>query len=913
MAINRIILPSYFMNGMVLQQHAPVELKGMAPPNTPLAMELTCRPEDGHEYRALDRNFGVVYSDNCVSDEKGNFDLYIPALEASFNIYSLTIYSVDEPTFSDRGPYDKVPVRTKREKVSITIDDILVGEVWVTGGEGNMEMPLYAAAGGDDRKLLDNNRHIRVFVQNAFGLDPEEGEFRFLPQRRVSGGFWTGYQDFNDLRHVSAISAYFAVEMLKALRTPIGIIDTALAESMIHTWIDRRTIENDPTFVEELKKRKLWCDRETWKTNSKRSMRQPSVFFNHKISPFRGMNVRGFIFAQGENEVGHTSFYERAFALQLRSWQKIFRPVPGEHLNVIYTGLAPCLYIHKKADALPRFNLMLARMRHRLPLPAAFVAIHDLSPEWEKTPDSWRSPRYPADKRSVAQRISTVALGMTYHRKAPKTSPEISRVKRVDNKLMLSFRYLDQSLCLKSGDKVLKGFAVCGEDKVFRPAIAKLLYGMQVMVWHPDVPIPRQVTYAYQEMGGVANLCTGENLTVATFSTAEDAGLPAAECEWALCDGLKMWGTPPSQPGEENKFDESDEIRPVQLEGLTIDVVKKKAPESEAEHEAEKRIVEFPGGVLSAEWIPLWRPIAEADIRMRIDNYNFQEGVGSLEVSYAGDRADLPILAPELDALSMRPRLNLHNYDRLKAWVFNPDGRDKELRLEGTKEWLKLIAGLHWQLLVFDLKPLREKGKEINQLRIRILDKNRSGMVLFDHFEFEREMYQPYARMMPSRVEETVEGHVDPPRDLGDEKETKRESKEQGKDRLLERLAAEEKAAEAKTEDTTKEEADEKTDPEVGGEGLRRPALKLNFTRVDPDTVAAEQEGFVAEPAVATDLAAAIDDTATAATDLAAAIDDTATAATGPADDSTPTNTKTAAPVRQFRLGGTSGQTEDHE
>ena len=489
------VLPSYFRSGMVLQQHAPLRLEGVGPAGALLELEITCRPGGQADF---DRRFGVIHRDRCMTGSDGRFVLTIPPLSASYHLYTISIRTADAPPADPESlPYVRRPGAPAPTPAAIQLDDVLVGEVWISGGQGNMEMPLYAADSGKYKDLLDQNPHVRFFSQNPFGLDADSSTYSYRPQIECAACRWLTAQDYADLRRVSALAAHFAVNLEKALKVPIGIVETALSEAPIQSWIDRRTILLAPAFVEALKGRGLWVEEADWQAESRCSLRQPAALFNHKIAPLSGMHVRGFLLSQGENEVGDEDFYAQAFALQLKSWQTVFRPVPGEQIQLVYTGLAPACYAEHSPAALPGFNLMLAGFRKRCELPTGFVAVQDLDPEWESNPEAWRQPRHPAVKREWAERAATIALGLTYRRKLPPTSPEVSRVKRVDNKLMLSFRHLQQPLTLRQGDRVLKGFAVCGADQVFRNAEARLLYGLEVMVWHPDIEWPRQVTYAY--------------------------------------------------------------------------------------------------------------------------------------------------------------------------------------------------------------------------------------------------------------------------------------------------------------------------------------------------------------------------------------------------------------------------------
>ncbi len=510
---------------------------------------------------------------------------------------------------------------------------------------------------------------------------------------------------------------------------------------MVHTWVDRQTLNHSPDYVNLLRERGLWCRKEEWESSSRNSLRQPSVFFNHKIAPLKDLVVRGFFLALGESEIGDERFFAKGFSLLLTSWKTVFCPVPGCPIYTIYTGPAQASYPSLAPNALAKFNLLLARLRPRLGEEVSYVATFDLAPEWQAAPVEWRNPRYPQNKATWGQRAAKLALGLAYRRRYPVTSPEVAKVKRIDNKLVLSFRFLEQNLTLPSGEKRLCGFSLCGDDGVYREAQTKLLYGREVMLWHPDVAVPRQAAYAYSHLAVEANLCTEDGLAVAPFATAKEPGLSAVACGWAECDRLHTWGVRPFLENLETQRESETSIR--RLTSAVVPGATDAAPL--AKGATDHRL--YPGNVLGAEELPQWRSQTEADVRLRLEEVNFRSGQAALEVNYAGPTADLAILSPQLDACSMRPRLNLKNFLRLEAWVFNPDGRDKDICLEGGSGWQRLPADLQWQRFVFDLTPLHRQN--INQICFRILDKMQVGIVLFDQFTLYRIPQTAYESMEP--------------------------------------------------------------------------------------------------------------------------------------------------------------------
>ncbi len=785
-------LPSYFCDGLVLQQTAPCVFPIQAPAQS-LVGYVLCRSDQPQK---------PLFQKTIFFASDTRQEGYLPALKGGYQTYTLRFYCFDLRSFfagNGQRLFDRLqeegctveclkqlPLDEDHVTQVVTIEDILVGEVWVMAGQGNMEMPLSVADQGKYQHSLQGHHGIRIFCQPSFGIDPKEGAFSFEPQTQLKDAYWTQRGDEELFPQLSAVGTYFALELERALNVPIGIVDTSLSEAQIHTWIDRETILSQPKYVAALKKMQLWVEADAWLSKSRKSIRQPSVFFNHKIAPLKGMVVRGMVFAQGEIDIVQRPWYELAFALQIKSWKKIFATIPGEAITQIYTGIPTFTHLEFKDDAVAKFNLMLARMRALNPNHWSYVSIADLPPDYDRTHRLWRSPRYPQYKLAWGKRCATVALGMAYHRQVPKTSPEISKVQRINEKLMLSFDHLMQGLCLKSSDQILRGFAICGADGVYRTAQAKMLYGMQVMCWHPDIPVPKQVTYGYCADGAVANLQSFENLGVAPFSTALDPGLPAVDATWLEADQLRRWtidldlnqlwqtvsqqfdpilrqlggGASEAVSASEKDLKPGETVR-MQKPFYALENGKKPIRPSEVPFSAIKRIRPLVAPAdLSADnvqtyltklvrravqeqcldqicpsnWQPVWVAHTHADVRMRIQDVHKRNGTGALEISYAGSSPQMTILTPNITPLFPRPITDIRRFSQLIFSVFNADGRPKDIRLVGATQWQTVSVSSEWQTFIFDLQECQLGLYE--PFRVEVLDKLRSGRLYFDQFRF---------------------------------------------------------------------------------------------------------------------------------------------------------------------------------
>jgi len=112
------------------------------------------------------------------------------------------------------GPF----VLTVKGKNTITINNILVGEVWVCSGQSNMEWPVRSATNGAKEASTSNYPEIRHFeVQKSVSVKPEE---------ELKGGEWKAATPENT-GDFTAIGFFFARELYEELKVPIGLVHTS--------------------------------------------------------------------------------------------------------------------------------------------------------------------------------------------------------------------------------------------------------------------------------------------------------------------------------------------------------------------------------------------------------------------------------------------------------------------------------------------------------------------------------------------------------------------------------------------------------------------------------------------------------------------------------------------------------------
>jgi len=248
----------------------------------------------------------------------------------------------------------------------------------------------------------------------------------------------------------------------------------------------------------------------------------PGRIFNGMIHPLMASAIRGVIWYQGEQDTGQPGGYAKIFESLIRGWR---------------TGWASDLPFY--FCQLPNYgakkdrpeNSLWAQLREAqskaLTLPnTAQAVLIDLGEE----------DVHPVYKKEVGERLARLALARTYKQKVADSGPAFQAMKIEADKVRLSFLSTDGGLVAKplpahyqptsmsparkplvrhSPEGELEGFAICGADKKWMWATAKI-EGDTVIVWSPAVIKPIAVRYAWAD-NPTCNLYNGAGLPAAPF------------------------------------------------------------------------------------------------------------------------------------------------------------------------------------------------------------------------------------------------------------------------------------------------------------------------------------------------------------------------------------------------------------
>ena len=486
-------LPNVLSDHMVLQREAPVPVWGTAAPGEQVTVKFREQTK------------------TATADKDGKWLVKLDALTAG-------------------GP-DALTVVGKN---TVTLQDVLVGEVWVGSGQSNMAGTVGGYAKTDE-----------VLAKLAEAKYPK---LRFSK----SGGKWSE-SDEKTNPGASAILFSFGVRLQQELNVPVGLMVGAVGGTPSGYWLSEQSYRADdavkavvaaaPKFDLEKAKADLEKQLAKWeadtaaaKKDNKPLPRKPVLaaapgessgkignLYETHIRPMQPFAIRGVLWDQGESGTAVTAVDQ--FTLMgalIKGWRKEW----GQDFPFIYiqkpSGLGcafdpsdPVTNKANKFEPLPKEvpndgayrELHVRIMKH----PNTYMAIaSDLGPD-----------THPTNKSGYGTRSARVALGAVYGKKIEIYGPMYKSHAVEGNKVRVSFDHVGQGLATKHGDN-LQGFAISGAEGKFVWADGAI-EGDAVVLSSKEVEKPTAIRYAYAQKHTWANLFNKDGLPALPFKTDEPA------------------------------------------------------------------------------------------------------------------------------------------------------------------------------------------------------------------------------------------------------------------------------------------------------------------------------------------------------------------------------------------------------
>ncbi len=452
-------------------------------------------------------------------------------------------------------------------KNTVTINDVLVGDVWLCSGQSNMAFGL-----GGTLNWPEASAH---FADDQIRLFHVVGAFAFAPRDDVHG-FWTlcALDKAGHPPAGTAVGYFFAKNLRPVLKCPIGLIDSSYGGTTAEAWTDLPTLKGNPAFRHyadtydqvaakypggdsdfaqkeaeykaqakqmlnaALKEPAYQAKMSKWKeavaaaqATGKRPPAQPpaplppslgadrnlpSGLFNAMIAPLIPFSIKGIIWYQGESSAGtvqSSTLYATLFPAMITDWRTQWKQ-----------GEIPFLFVqlpNYKSPGADWPDLRESQLK-TLSLPKTGMAV---------TIDVGEGGNlHPLDKADVGYRLSLVARHVAYGEKLVYMGPLYDSMKVEGSAIRVSFKpdSIGSGLVIGKSPRIdpkappisttdLMGFEIAGEDKNWLAAQA-IIDGSMVVISSPLLKKPVAVRYAWKG-DPICNLYNKEGLPASPFRT----------------------------------------------------------------------------------------------------------------------------------------------------------------------------------------------------------------------------------------------------------------------------------------------------------------------------------------------------------------------------------------------------------
>lgn len=430
---------------------------------------------------------------------------------------------------------------------TVTIKDLLVGEVWLASGQSNMNLTLAQLPTLDEEAAKANFPQIRTFKVKV--------NVSVAPCNEAVGSWITCSPE--TAKDFSAVGYYFARDLHRQLGVPVGIIHSALGATPAESWTSLEGLESQPELKdhadavkrkiasydadvaahpaklaehqakvaewmatvgkEHEEKLKAWNEAvakakaagETPPKQPRPTSRRPiephppegpptspAVLFNGMIHPLIPYGIKGVIWYQGESNRDKYLQYRTLFPAMITDWRA--RWGRGD-IPFLYVQIAP-------------WGGMTPEIRE-----AQFLTLDKVkNTAMTVTTDVGDAEDiHPRIKEPVGKRLALAARALAYGEKIEYSGPLYESMKSQNGKIILNFKHVGTGLVAKDGP--LKGFTIAGKDKAFVPAKAEI-QGNTIVVSAENITDPQAVRYGWANVPDV-NLFNKEGLPASPFRT----------------------------------------------------------------------------------------------------------------------------------------------------------------------------------------------------------------------------------------------------------------------------------------------------------------------------------------------------------------------------------------------------------
>ena len=389
----------------------------------------------------------------------------------------------------------------------ICFNDVAIGEVWLAGGQSNMEFLMKYDFDYPETKKSQDDELLRCFTypQTNFPGNMEINDFSVQ-------GFWRKWVREEDRRYFSAVATYMGMILRKKLDVPVGIISCNWGGTPVAAWTSREDLESKEELKVILDWHKQACENTDWRkyiTASEvktpdptpeqeafterfmmggfdkeffenfdpstmpvldyapyapgpRSVVRPAGLYENMLCKVAPYGIRGFVWYQGEDDDARdwVDFYDVSMITMIECWRKLWK----EELPFYQIELAP--FEGVGATGAKRYN----DLRHKQEKAAASlkdvydVCILDAGEQYNI---------HPRHKKIVGERLGRIVMKHTYDDDSLVADcPRIAKAERKDD-IEISFTDTAEGLLIKGDLKNYLKVSSQGSELEYEAAVDK--------------------------------------------------------------------------------------------------------------------------------------------------------------------------------------------------------------------------------------------------------------------------------------------------------------------------------------------------------------------------------------------------------------------------------------------------------
>ena len=488
-------LPSIISDHMVLQRDQPVAIWGWAAPDSEVSVSFKGQ------------------STTTRADDIGKWRINLEPMPADANPAQMTVTTSDQ---------------------TLTIEDILVGEVWLCSGQSNMEWSVDRSDNAEDEITAANwplIRHIKAPHRPSMQpMDDIDAAWEVCSPETAA--------------KFTAVGYYFGRTLHKELNVPVGLVNSSWGGTLIEPWIpisgfaqvpalkdqyDEIAVKQPDSLAYKAAASAYMVKLNDWLQASQQllkdhdpltespafpdqlkpytSHQSPTMLFNGMLQPFIPYTIKGSIWYQGESNRARGIQYLDYTRAQLLGWREHWEQ---PDLPYYYVQIAPYQYSDDHPHELPRFWEAQAEIEKQI-ANTGMVVVSDIGN---------LKDIHPTNKQGVGKRLANMALKRTYgHEDIIDSGPRYESMRIEGNKLILTFTNTGDGLASRDGEP-LNWFELAGEAQPWTDATATITAPDTVSVSAEGITHPVAIRFAWHKLAE-PNLMNSANLPAAPFRAGE--------------------------------------------------------------------------------------------------------------------------------------------------------------------------------------------------------------------------------------------------------------------------------------------------------------------------------------------------------------------------------------------------------